>query len=216
MPLCLCSNCHPGAAEALIAAQANISNDTFDLTATSLSNILLDKPLTNRNTMSSNAASRVVKMQDCKSNDLIRSQPRMIQLADTIRINFEALYNLHFGDVDYFLTPTELLSEEKVWKIVKNHEFFLKGGLLRHVLGSTAIKGDFDCITDTVTKWFQNHQRAAFLPHVTNSGPTQGVPICNVIMISPPAGPHPLCQRKITTGPIGQFGHNSNRLKLQI
>lgn len=155
-----------------MASQPDITNDTFDSTATLLFKNHRDNPQTNSNTSSSKPGSKVVKLQDCKDKDRIRSQPHMMALADAIRSSFQGLYNLHFGDVEYFLTAKDLLSDNQIWNVVKNYEFFVNGGSLRYILGSNAIEGNFECITNTIKKWFNQHQGEKIVPQVNSSVPT--------------------------------------------
>lgn len=163
MPGCLCSNCEPESAKALIAAQPLITNISFDLVVTSIavSKCNLGPGVQNLAAtqtayhQSSRLAPKVIKILECKGDDVFRKDPCMIDLVQKLRKNFDALYTMLFALAKYFLSSSDILSNEKVWKIAKNHQYLLNGGSPRYILGNREIEGDFECITGTVKDWFK-------------------------------------------------------------
>lgn len=89
----------------------------------------------------------------CPSDDPIRLNIPMIDLAARIECKFERLFNSSYkSPIDFF--PSDLVSREEVWAVVKNYEMILDRGLkLSKIFGGEPLAGTYSLITQCIIDW---------------------------------------------------------------
>ncbi|EGG06774.1 uncharacterized protein MELLADRAFT_62951 [Melampsora larici-populina 98AG31] len=165
MPRCLCSNCEPEAASRLMALQPSLTNENFDEIVTSAEREFPSLEELNPNGFPPTKTSTVPKhiISACPEDDPIRSVAIMKTLYESIRTNFDKLFNKAFPKGHHFYASTDLLSKDKIWLVVKNCRLLAASHHLAEILGSETISGQFEMIVSQVDDWFSSEPYQTFV-----------------------------------------------------
>lgn len=153
MPICRCSECDPEGAEQLLAQLASTCASDFDslIEAPTIDPKLFESSF-KRTQIQSSVDIITSKLPICSRNDKIRSEETFNVLCSSLTDAFDTLFKITYPEGSE-LKANNLLTQEKVWNIIKNYTCVLEGNNLRKVLGSEPIVGTFEMIAKCIQGW---------------------------------------------------------------
>lgn len=162
MPLCRCSTCEPQGAARIIRMLPHTTSDDLEDLLKSSSNEAEDITAfqTTRTAQKRKAAAGIPLV--CKTNDPIRLNRAMVDLAVSLTEGFQGIFNDTYPSGCHMQAST-LFKREDAWQIVKNYTAVVNGVFLREILGGERLPGHFESIHECITVWlgsesFKTHE----------------------------------------------------------
>lgn len=147
---CLCSNCNPSGAVYLINEFKKLNKENFD-------QYVLDPELKDSR-LTFPARTRVPRLATkdlpvtCSLADPIRLNAAMIDLTEGLMKSFKNHYYRLYGEYAP-VQSTSLFTFEKAWSIAKNLEELNAGMPIDLILGSQAISGSHNRLSEFLIEW---------------------------------------------------------------
>lgn len=153
MPPCDCSVCDPEAAKVLLQNFRWMTNNNFDDLVTSSAEPVQVGPSHGDGSGHGTGVNEVeLSPIPCPSNDPIRLNLPMIDLAARIEYKFEKMFNSYYkSPIDF--SPSDLISRDEVWAVVKNYDLIERGLKLSKILGGEPLEGTYTLIIKSIFDW---------------------------------------------------------------